>query len=163
MPADLLISDPALTADAIAPAAHNDDLVAHREVGGRGYLGADLRYGPGNFMPRNRRKLHLKTFFEITIQKLDVRTAHTGRLDFYEDFIGTDSGRWNFLEYKRLVVAVNSCCTHSYPPKGLKVLALHSAGEDISIPLSHEPGIPVSLHQYCGSSFRAYLQFWRPR
>src|SRR5262249_23730757 len=86
--ADMCIADLAMTAGAVAPPGHDDDVVALLKSRRLGDDPADLVHDAGDLMtPRDRRR-DVGIFPEVSVHQLHIGAAHAARRDLNQNFIG---------------------------------------------------------------------------
>src|SRR5262249_54199701 len=114
--ADMCIADLAMTAGAIAPSRHDDDVVALLKSGRLGNDPADLMYDAGDLMTKRDGRRDIGILPEVSVHELHVGAAHSARCDLNENFIGLNIRNRHVLEDERLAIFVHACCFHVCSP-----------------------------------------------
>ena len=110
--ANMCVSDLAMTAGAVAPPGHDDDVVPLLKSRRLGNDSADLVHDTRDFMTQRDRRRDVGILPEVSVHELHVGTAHSARGDLNENFIGLNARDRYVLEDGRFAIFVHACCFH---------------------------------------------------
>jgi hypothetical protein len=109
----LRIADLAMTAGAVAPPGHDDDVAALPKSRRLRDEPADLVHDAGDLVTQRDRRRDVGIFPEVSVHQLHVGAAHSARPDLNENFIGLNIRNRHVLEDESLAIFVHACRFHS--------------------------------------------------
>jgi len=108
----MCIADLAMTAGAVAPPGHDDDVVALLKSGRLGDDPADLVHDAGDFVTQRDGRRNVGIFPKVSVHQLHIGAAHAARPDLNENLIGLNVGNRHVLKDESLSVFVHACRLH---------------------------------------------------
>jgi len=106
------VADLAMTAGAVAPPGHDDDVVALLKSRRLGNDPADLLHDAGDLMTQCDRRRDVRIFLEVSVHQLHVGAAHSARGDLNQNIIGLNVRNRHVLEDESLAIFVHACRFH---------------------------------------------------
>ena len=108
----MCIADLAMTAGAVAPPGHDNDVVGLLKPARFRDDPADLVHDPSDFVTQRDRRRDVGIFPEVSVHELHVGAAHSARRNLDEDLIGLNVRNRHVLKDEGLAIFVHACGFH---------------------------------------------------
>src|SRR5215831_21069069 len=105
-----------MTAGAVAPPGHDDDVVTLLKPARTRDNPADLVHDASDLMTQRDRRWDVGVFPEVSVHQLHIGAAHATRRDMNQNFIGLNVRNRHVLQNESLAIFVHACRSHGLRP-----------------------------------------------